>query len=60
MYALKLVPDTQITHFGTTEQLNKLKSLVLSTLVNETKQDHRKFSEFLKTFLTLVIFFLHI
>ena len=27
MYALKLIPDTQITHLGTTEALNKLKSL---------------------------------
>ena len=27
MYTIKLVPDTQTTHLGTTEALNKLKSL---------------------------------
>ena len=41
MYATKLVPDTQTTHLGTTEALNKLKSLEGDQPTNQRNHIHK-------------------
>ena len=41
MYTIKLVPDTQTTHLGTTEALNKLKSLEGDQPTNQRNHIHK-------------------